>query len=88
MNKVITHDLLRIEPKDQAEYGWLYAYMKTDFFKQIARAAQYGHMIKHIEVAHANEFPVIMPALAWMRTRIAVKSMPLMHSSNGALPTS
>lgn len=61
VNKVITHDLLRIEPKDQAEYGWLYTYMKTDFFKQIARAAQYGHMIKHIEVAHANEFPVIMP---------------------------
>ena len=64
VNKVITHDLLRIEPKDQAEYGWLYAYMKTDFFKQIARAAQYGHMIKHIEVAHANEFPVIMPDAA------------------------
>lgn len=61
---VITDDLLRIEPKDQVEYGWLYAYMKTDFFKQIARAAQYGHMIKHIEVAHANEFPVIMPDAA------------------------
>lgn len=64
VDKVITHDLLRIEPKDQAEYGWLYAYMKTDFFKQIARAAQYGHMIKHIEVAHANEFPAIMPDAA------------------------
>lgn len=38
--------------------------MKTDFFKQIARAAQYGHMIKHIEVAHANGFPVIMPDAA------------------------
>lgn len=64
LNKVITDDLLRIEPKDQDEYGWLYAYMKTDFFKQIARASQYGHMIKHIEVAHANEFPVIMPDAA------------------------
>lgn len=64
VNKVITDDLLRIEPKDQDEYGWLYAYMKTDFFKQIARASQYGHMIKHIEVAHANEFPVIMPDAA------------------------
>lgn len=39
LNKVITDDLLRIEPKDQDEYGWLYAYMKTDFFKQIARAS-------------------------------------------------
>ena len=61
VDKVITHDLLRIVPKDPTEYGWLYAYMKTDFFKQIARSAQYGHMIKHIEAAHANEFPVIMP---------------------------
>lgn len=61
LNKIITHDLLRIVPKNPKEYGWLYAYMKTSFFKQIARAAQYGHMIKHIEVAHANEFPVIMP---------------------------
>ncbi|WP_148138329.1 hypothetical protein [Olsenella sp. HMSC062G07] len=61
LNKIITHDLLRVVPKDEAEYGWLYAYMRTDFFKQIAAAAQYGHMIKHIEVEHANEFPVIMP---------------------------
>lgn len=61
LNTVITHDLLRIVPKNPDEYGWLYAYMKTDFFTQIARAAQYGHMIKHIEVAHASAFPVIMP---------------------------
>lgn len=58
---VITHDLLRIVPKDEREYGWLYAYLKTDFFMKIAQAAQYGHMIKHIEVAHAKTFPVIMP---------------------------
>lgn len=61
LNTVITHDLLRIVPKDPAEYGWLYAYMKTEFFVKIARAAQYGHMIKHIEVAHASVFPVVMP---------------------------
>lgn len=61
LNTVITHDLLRIVPKSPDEYGWLYAYMKTDFFTQIARAAQYGHMIKHIEVTHASTFPVIMP---------------------------
>lgn len=62
LDKIITHDLLRIVPRNPNEYGWLYAYMKTGFFKQIASAAQYGHMIKHIEVAHANDFPIIMPA--------------------------
>jgi hypothetical protein len=61
LGKVITHDLLRVVPKSQDDYGWLYAYMKTGFFRQIAQAAQYGHMIKHIEVGHAAEFPVIMP---------------------------
>lgn len=73
LNKVITHDLLRIVPKDASEYGWLYAYMRTDFFKQIARAAQYGHMIKHIEVEHAGEFPVIMPE-AELRKEIGSKA--------------
>lgn len=72
LNKVITHDLLRIVPKAASEYGWLYAYMRTDFFKQIAQAAQYGHMIKHIEVGHASEFPVIMPELT---TRTTISDM-------------
>lgn len=58
---IVTHDLLRIVPADELEYGWLYAYLKTDFFTKVARAAQYGHMIKHIETAHAKTFPVIMP---------------------------
>lgn len=72
-NKIITHDLLRIVPKNKGEYGWLYAYMKTEFFKQIARAAQYGHMIKHIEVGHASEFPVIIPD-ANVRSSIGAKA--------------
>jgi hypothetical protein len=69
LGKVITDDLLRVVPNDPADYGWLYAYMKTDFFQKVACAAQYGHMIKHIEVSHAAEFPVIMPE-AYVRTRI------------------
>ena len=79
LNTVITHDLLRIVPKNPADYGWLYAYMKTDFFTQIARAAQYGHMIKHIEVAHANAFPVIMPEEASRKEigDVAVKAIRL-----------
>lgn len=72
IGKVITHDLLRIVPKTLSEYGWLYAYMRTDFFKQIAQAAQYGHMIKHVEVGHASEFPVIMPEHT---TRAAISDM-------------
>lgn len=61
--KVITHDLLRIVPRDPADYGWLYAYMKTPTFAAIARSSQYGHMIKHLEPEHVQSMPVALPPL-------------------------
>lgn len=63
LDKVITHDLLRIDAHDPADYGWLYAYMKTPTFFAIARSAQYGHMIKHLEPEHVQQMPVAMPSL-------------------------
>jgi hypothetical protein len=62
LNKVITDDLLRIDPHDPADYGWLYAYMKTPTFFAVARSAQYGHMIKHLEPEHVQQMPVAMPS--------------------------
>lgn len=61
LSKIITHDLLRIVPKDSADYGWLYAYFRTPTFFSIARSAQYGHMIKHLEASHVLAMPVVMP---------------------------
>lgn len=61
IGKIITHDLLRIVPRDPAEYGWLYAYMKTPTFVAIARSSQYGHMIKHLEPEHVQSMPVALP---------------------------
>lgn len=61
LHKVITHDLLRVVPRDAAHYGWLYAYMKTPTFFAIARSSQYGHMIKHLEPEHVLKMPVAMP---------------------------
>ncbi|MFB9749732.1 hypothetical protein [Leifsonia shinshuensis] len=69
LNKVITHDLLRIVPRDPADYGWLYAYMKTPTFFAIARSSQYGHMIKHLEPDHVLRMPVAMPDVE-IRSRI------------------
>lgn len=70
LGKVITHDLLRIMPRDTEEYGWLYAYMKTPTFFSIARSSQYGHMIKHLEPEHVRTMPVAMPEEA-IRRRVA-----------------
>lgn len=62
LGKVITDDLLRIVPRNPSEYGWLYAYLRTPIFNSITQSSQYGHMIKHLEVEHVAEMPVIMPA--------------------------
>lgn len=59
LGKVITDDLLRIEPKSSEEWGWLYAYMKTPSFNAIARASQYGHMIKHLEPEQVGAMPIV-----------------------------
>lgn len=67
LETVVTHDLLRIVPRDPNLYGWLYAYMKTTVFFEIARSAQYGHMIKHLEPEHVQAMPVVMPAEASRR---------------------
>lgn len=61
-NVVITHDLLRIEPREANLYGWMYAYMRTPQFHGIANASQYGHMIKHLEPEHVQLMPVIIPS--------------------------
>ena len=69
LHKVITHDLLRVVPRDADDYGWLYAYMKTRTFYSIARSSQYGHMIKHLEPEHVMRMPVAMPDVG-IRERI------------------
>ncbi|RYF31164.1 MAG: hypothetical protein EOO23_03380 [Comamonadaceae bacterium] len=60
-DKIISDDMLRVVPQDPDDYGWLYAYMKTPTFFAIARSAQYGHMIKHLEPEHVLGMPVAMP---------------------------
>lgn len=60
-DKIISDDMLRVVPRNSEDYGWLYAYMKTPTFLAIARSAQYGHMIKHLEPEHVLGMPVAMP---------------------------
>lgn len=55
---LVSHDLLRIEPNDSDHWGWLYAYLRSSKCRAIMTAAQYGHMIKHLEVSHLEALPV------------------------------
>jgi hypothetical protein len=60
LNTLITHDLMRIEPRDSGLRGWLYAFFRTSTFHLIATGEHYGRVIKHLEVGHLNAQPVVM----------------------------
>jgi type I restriction enzyme, S subunit len=71
--RLITHDLLRIQPTDQSITGWLYAYLRTPAFRSIAAASHYGHVIKHIEPSHLMAMPVVeipKPVALWFQERV------------------
>lgn len=56
---LVTHDLLRIEPKAEDQWGWLYAYLRSQTIIGLMQAAHYGHIVKHLEVSHLDEIPVV-----------------------------
>lgn len=58
---LISHDLLRVEPRQEELWGWLYAYLRAPQTRAMMTSAQYGHIIKHLEVSHLNALP--MPVL-------------------------
>lgn len=58
---LISHDLLRITPKDNAAWGWLYAFLRSTQGAAMMTSAQYGHMIKHLEPSHLHALPIPVP---------------------------
>lgn len=58
---LISDDLLRVEPRQAKLWGWLYAFLRAPKTRAMMTAAQYGHIIKHLEVSHLNALP--MPVL-------------------------
>lgn len=58
---LVSHDLLRIEPVSNKYWGWLYAFLRAPQARNMMMAAQYGHIIKHLEVSHLGAIP--MPGL-------------------------
>jgi len=57
-NTLISDDLLRVNPRSEASWGWLYAYLRSPQGRAMMCAAQYGHIIKHLEVSHLRDLPV------------------------------
>lgn len=55
---LISHDLLRVEPKRSEIRGWLYAYLRSAQTRAMMSSAKYGHVIKHLEVNHLVALPL------------------------------
>ncbi len=56
---IISDDLLRIEALDPHWWGWIYAYLRAPTVREMMKAAQYGHIIKHLETHHLDGLPII-----------------------------
>lgn len=57
-NTLISHDLLRVDAQTSGQHGWLYAYLRAPQTRAMMSGAQYGHIIKHLEVSHLEALPV------------------------------
>ncbi|MDG9783950.1 hypothetical protein [Metapseudomonas otitidis] len=61
-NTLISHDLLRVTPLESSNWGWIYAYLKSRQAIAMMGAAQYGHIIKHLEPEHLLALPIPSPS--------------------------
>lgn len=57
---MISDDLLRVAPKSPDDWGWLYGYLRSPTARAMMTSAQYGHVIKHLEVSHLEALPYVM----------------------------
>lgn len=55
---LISHDLLRVDPLREEQWGWVYAYLRSPQARAMMKAAQYGHIIKHLETQHLAGIPI------------------------------
>ncbi len=56
---IISDDLLRVNAKEASWWGWIYAYLRAPTARAMMKAAQYGHIIKHLETHHLEALPII-----------------------------
>jgi len=58
IDTIISDDLLRIEPYERRDRGWIYGFLLTSQSRAMTKGAQYGHIIKHLEPSHLDELPI------------------------------
>lgn len=58
LQSIISHDLLRIQPFDSRDLGFVYFFLRSRVGKEMLKSSHYGSIIKHLEPEHAMELPV------------------------------
>jgi hypothetical protein len=71
-NVLISHDLLRVNSREPNNYGWVYAYLRAPKVRAMMTGTRYGHIIKHLEIAHLNALPIPEVPESW-RKHFAVR---------------
>lgn len=86
-NKIFSHDLIRIDCKDEVDIGYVYAFLKTKIGHTLINTNNYGAVISHIEPEHLNNIPIPKPP-NMLKKRIhelMMKSYELRDESNDLL---
>ncbi|MBJ3778827.1 restriction endonuclease subunit S domain-containing protein [Acuticoccus mangrovi] len=81
---IISDDLLRIDAIDPDWWGWIYAYLRAPTVREMMKAAQYGHIIKHLETHHLDELPIITPSVPRIITECQAATEKILDSRNQA----
>lgn len=55
---VVSDDLLRVEPHDARDTGYLYTFLRSRFGRMMLRSSKYGSVVKHLEPEHLLDVPV------------------------------
>ena len=56
---VISDDLLRVDPKSDKHWGWLYAYLRAPLVIGMMQSLHYGHVVKHLQPTHLDDVPIL-----------------------------
>lgn len=82
--KIFSHDLLRINVRNDYDAGYIYAWLKSSVGQQILLTNSYGAVIEHIEPEHLENIPVpVAPESLKRRIHgLIVRSYELRDESN------
>ena len=86
-DKIFSHDLLRINCKNQIDQGYIYAYLKSEQGNKILLTNSYGAVITHIEPQHLTTVPIpdAPPKIKERIHNLIVNSYALRDESNNLI---